>query len=86
MELRQVTPIFFFNPTAKVHNNKVNPDVGLPIQSFIQPPQKSSQQPRTKSTSRGGNKPRSPAQGAGSLGGSALASVTKIKTSSRVLK
>ncbi|KAL9969394.1 hypothetical protein ACROYT_G021607 [Oculina patagonica] len=66
---------------SKVNNNKINPDVGLPIQSSSQmPPQKSSLQTRTKSRS---TKPRSPAPPyrAGSIAGSALPSTTKIRSS-----
>ena len=72
--------------SAKVHNNRVNPDVGLPIQSFTQPPQKTAGQARSKSNPRGGNKQGSPAQRAGSLAGNTLPSVTKIKSAARVSK
>ncbi|RMX55471.1 hypothetical protein pdam_00013331 [Pocillopora damicornis] len=76
---------------AKVHNYRINPDVGLPIQSFNQIPlMKSSQQARSKSTARGlggpSISPRSPASRAGSVGGVGLPSVTKIKSSVRVSK
>nr|XP_058949889.1 uncharacterized protein CXorf65 homolog [Pocillopora verrucosa] len=76
---------------AKVHNYRINPDVGLPIQSFNQIPlMKSSQQARSKSTARGlggpSISPRSPASRAGSVGGVGLPSVTKIKSSVKVSK
>ena len=71
--------------TAKVHNNRINPDVGLPLQTSTQPPAKSSVVPKTKPSQR--NKPRSPAQRAGSLAGNTLAvSTTKLKSNSRTLK
>lgn len=73
--------------SAKVHSNRVNPDVGLPIQSFIQPPQKTAGQARSKPNPRGGNKQGSPAQlRAGSLAGNTLPSDTKTKSAARVSK
>ncbi|XP_068696194.1 uncharacterized protein [Montipora capricornis] len=70
---------------SKVHNNRINPDVGLPLQTSTQPPAKSSVVPKTKPSQR--NKPRSPAQRAGSLAGNTLAvSTTKLKSNSRILK
>ena len=73
--------------TAKVHDKKINPDVSLPVQSFMLPHQKSSLQTRTKSIPRGGTNPRSPAQRSGSIvGNSLLSSVPKMKSSARLSK
>ncbi|KAM7452223.1 hypothetical protein ABFA07_000403 [Porites harrisoni] len=72
---------------SKVHDKKINPDVSLPVQSFMLPHQKSSLQTRTKSIPRGGTNPRSPAQRSGSIvGNSLLSSVPKMKSSARLSK
>ena len=72
----------YFCPSARVHSNKINPGLGLPIQSSNQTStQKSTAQTRTKSRT---TKPRSPSRG--SIGASSLLGTIKTKSPVKVPK
>jgi len=67
---------WYFCPSARVHNSKINPGLGLPIQSSIQTTApKSTAQTRTVKSRA--TKPRSPSRG--SIGGSSLLTKSPVK-------